>query len=56
MDRVIQIKNEKQQLEARLVQLKRELDMIQTNCDHEFKNSKYAQQCTKCHLSQSLNW
>ncbi|MFC3885671.1 serine protease [Bacillus songklensis] len=56
MNRVIQIKEEMKQLETQLEQLKKELNLLQTNCDHEFKTNNYIQECTKCHLIESLNW
>ena len=56
MNRAIQIKEEMKQLETQLAQLKKQLTMLQLNCDHEFKNADYIEECTKCHLIQNLNW
>jgi hypothetical protein len=56
MNRVLQIKEEMKELENQLEQLKKELNILQMNCDHEFKSSNYIQECTKCHLIESLNW
>ncbi|MBP0725292.1 serine protease [Bacillus sp. RG28] len=56
MDRVLQIKEEIKQLETQLDQLKLELTAIQKNCEHTFKSNHYVQECTKCHMIESLNW
>lgn len=56
MDQAIQLKAEIQKLEAKLEQLNEELIIFQLNCDHEFEQSDYTRQCTKCQLIESLNW
>ncbi|MGE7185608.1 hypothetical protein ACQKKK_17010 [Peribacillus sp. NPDC006672] len=56
MNRVIQIKGEMQLLETQLEQLKKELDIFRENCNHEFVKNDYIQECTKCHLIESLQW
>ncbi|CAH0198280.1 hypothetical protein SRABI96_01848 [Peribacillus sp. Bi96] len=56
MNRVIQIKDEMEQLENQLDQLKKELYIFRENCNHEFVKTDYSQECTKCHLIESLQW
>ncbi|MFD4820383.1 hypothetical protein [Peribacillus butanolivorans] len=56
MNRVIQIKVEIKQLENQLAQLKKELSIFRENCNHEFVKNDYLQECTKCHLIESLQW
>ncbi|MFD9626627.1 hypothetical protein [Peribacillus muralis] len=56
MNRVIQIKVEMKQLETQLEQLKKELNIFRDNCNHEFVQNDYSQRCTKCHLTESLQW
>ncbi|MBS4192033.1 serine protease [Bacillus sp. FJAT-49705] len=36
------------QLEIRLVLLKRQLEEIQKNCEHQFIGSPYSETCMKC--------
>ena len=56
MNRVLQIKEEIKQLETQLGRLKSELTTIQKNCNHTFESNHYFQECTKCHIIESLNW
>jgi hypothetical protein len=56
MNRVLQIIEEMKQLENRAEQLKNELAILQTNCNHVFKKDKYVQQCLKCHLIENICW
>lgn len=56
LNRVIQIKGEMKVLEAKLEQLKKELNMLRENCTHEFEKKDYIQKCIKCHLIESLHW
>jgi hypothetical protein len=56
MNQAIQLKIEIQKLEGKLEQLNEELIISQLNCDHEFEQTHYTRQCTKCQLIESLNW
>jgi hypothetical protein len=56
MNRVIQIKFEIEQLEDQLNQLKKEMGLLRENCNHDFVEHHYMQECTKCRLIESLHW
>ena len=56
MNRVEEIAKEIKQLERNVNQLKKELKTIQMNCVHDFKTKDTIQECSKCHLIESLSW
>lgn len=52
--RITEIKEEMNELKAKLHLLEKELTSIQSRCEHQYMSNHYMRKCTKCERSESL--